>query len=927
MQTNSSRIIFFCTILTFGIIPESQAVTFDSDGIPVTQMKLPDGSNMRFVMDVDLNGYPDSADPYYTYKGFAVGLNGNYYLRQMGDVNGDGSADIVAFGKRGVYVSLYDLDENKFKQPQLWLRAFGDLEGGWDVTKHLRLLADVDGDGKADIVGFYDDGVYVALADPYTDKFREPEKWSEEFGHNESWVLDKHRRMMADVNGDGCADIVGFDSSGVQVAIAQPDGSFSDSDNWTTEFGDSHDPGVNIIKHPCFVADVNADGQADIIFFGDDDVRVGISNGETFNVSKWSNQFGYNDGWDNTKPRIMADVNGDGRADIVGFDHANTKVAYAKKSGKKKGGKFNNSKLLNRHFGNMDTADENAAAAGRKWISPSNIRVLADANGDGKADIVGFGNNGIVVKLSNVTPPRATEWISDFSFANGYRTVKHPRLLAYLNDDNKIDVIGFKDEYVEGAMSSPGDSEFKTATELSSQFGYAEVAGKWQPDNKVYGDQALPLTLIVINDMHFSRNINNLRKMFPEIMDNVTNTSKYGSWNGEWPQASNNWVSGSDAASDGIATYQYQNRYFSRPFGIIMNGDLAETNGNNYEEFKKAFHYNYDNPGSGIDQEYFIFPGIGNHDLYRAAMHKITGCTNNYYAYKGINYLIDAFEDKRWNYDPTRLVLKKPLQYEYENTAIIGADLYKGSFMYSFDIGPFHLVQLHDCLGSNDNVTFTEPCSTPPKTPKKVEINRCYDDLENDLAEYAKDGKKVIINMHTPPGSTAKDPKRITRTDELTGTFFNDTPADGDIYNVNVIGIFSGHQVNCAYSAVSGSVDPADYEDMADPGLRSYDNEGRKCLKGLYKENVYDNDWTVKHEYPSGTVYDIPSYYSHNLKFKWNLPGRLPATFLLVELNEEYMTVGVVEYEIDSNGSTELSNMKWYDETSPKFLSTPFHEH
>lgn len=41
---------------------------------------------------------------------------------------------------------------------------FGYYAGGWRTDKHPRLLADTTGDGKADIVGFDNDGVWVARA-------------------------------------------------------------------------------------------------------------------------------------------------------------------------------------------------------------------------------------------------------------------------------------------------------------------------------------------------------------------------------------------------------------------------------------------------------------------------------------------------------------------------------------------------------------------------------------------------------------------------------------------------------------------------------------------------------------------------------------------------------------------------------------------
>jgi hypothetical protein len=46
--------------------------------------------------------------------------------------------------------------------PQLLVRNYGYNAGGWRVDQHPRFLADTTGDGRADIVGFGDAGVYVS---------------------------------------------------------------------------------------------------------------------------------------------------------------------------------------------------------------------------------------------------------------------------------------------------------------------------------------------------------------------------------------------------------------------------------------------------------------------------------------------------------------------------------------------------------------------------------------------------------------------------------------------------------------------------------------------------------------------------------------------------------------------------------------------
>jgi hypothetical protein len=52
-----------------------------------------------------------------------------------------------------------------FGPPQFVLSAFGPGAGGWmSQNRNPRLLADINNDGNADIVGFGADGVYVSLA-------------------------------------------------------------------------------------------------------------------------------------------------------------------------------------------------------------------------------------------------------------------------------------------------------------------------------------------------------------------------------------------------------------------------------------------------------------------------------------------------------------------------------------------------------------------------------------------------------------------------------------------------------------------------------------------------------------------------------------------------------------------------------------------
>ena len=83
-------------------------------------------------------------------------------------MNGDGRVDIVGFGADETYVALNKAD-GTFGQPSFEFASFGSSidAGGWtSQDRYPRLVADVTGDGKADIVGFGAADVYIAIAQP-----------------------------------------------------------------------------------------------------------------------------------------------------------------------------------------------------------------------------------------------------------------------------------------------------------------------------------------------------------------------------------------------------------------------------------------------------------------------------------------------------------------------------------------------------------------------------------------------------------------------------------------------------------------------------------------------------------------------------------------------------------------------------------------
>ena len=103
-------------------------------------------------------------------------------------MNGDGRADIVGFGEAGTYVALGQAD-GSFANARLAIAEFGRGAGGWvSEDTYPREVGDVNGDGRADIVGFGEAGTYVALGQA-DGSFANPRLAIAEFGRDAGgWV-------------------------------------------------------------------------------------------------------------------------------------------------------------------------------------------------------------------------------------------------------------------------------------------------------------------------------------------------------------------------------------------------------------------------------------------------------------------------------------------------------------------------------------------------------------------------------------------------------------------------------------------------------------------------------------------------------------------------------------------------------------------
>ena len=290
--------------------------------------------------------------------------NGGIDLQSIaaGELNGDGKTDVAVVNDQGVSV-FFNGGSGTLLQPV----SFSTGTGPASVA-----IGDLNGDGKADL----------AVAN------RGVSNGTEMVGGDVAVLLNMGGGTfvaanypagvspvavaMADLNGDGKADLAVASGTGVSVLINNGNGTFGAPVNYGS--------GTNPFS--VAAADLNGDGKIDLAVAsnaGGASVLLNIGNG-TFAAAVNNSYPGPNNG---SGPVVIGDLNGDGRPDLAAVTHSDSCNAVTV--------------LLNQGSGVFGAPS---------YVSLDNpyAVTLGDLNGDGQLDLAVPNGDGVAVLLNTITP-------------------------------------------------------------------------------------------------------------------------------------------------------------------------------------------------------------------------------------------------------------------------------------------------------------------------------------------------------------------------------------------------------------------------------------------------------------------------------------------------------------------------------------------
>lgn len=439
---------------------------------------------------------------------------------RLRDLNNDGNEDIIALDSGGIaYVSINNGDGTFQASKSVYLGGSGNFE-----------LGDMTGDGEIDLV-YRDNSTSISYVKIFAGNgdgsFSRPYT-ARQIGSSSMGTYTDNIEIV-DLNGDGALDIIGSDranatlnilfgnakhpAQGTPLLYAPGDGTYNATKSYSmgvtnsTELRavDLNEDGIldlvdaygyislgnangtfkssynalNIHGYEPEFADLNGDGHLDVAFGNiGNGVSVAFGNGDgTFSVPTTIISSG------ETRAVQLADLNGDGKIDLISTDQYTQKAYVALGNGDGtfkaantynagvsydlKVGDFNNDGILDLAtgslagntavsvvLGNGDGTFKNVT--GWSATASAEFMALGDVNGDGKLDVVGGshidGDIGVWIGQGDGTGSAASIFSAGFPV--------YSINLSDVNQDGKLDIVAGTNSGIM-VLEGNGDGTFK----------------------------------------------------------------------------------------------------------------------------------------------------------------------------------------------------------------------------------------------------------------------------------------------------------------------------------------------------------------------------------------------------------------------------------------------------------------------------------
>jgi hypothetical protein len=285
-------------------------------------------------------------------------------------------------------------------------------------------------------------------------------------GNTGSAIYTGSTALVGDMNGDGRDDVLQWNAAAASIPVC-----FSVDHGWSCENLPAHyvgglgagNAGSGVYAGAtAFVADANGDGKADVIQYspGARGIPVCFATDDGWSCENLAASYAGGAGAGNGGSGVfgspndgttafVADVNGDGRADLVQYNPAwsTIPVCFATAHG------WSCENLAADYIGG------NKAGNAGSGVYPGAVALLADVNGDGKADLVQYDAAGTALPVCFSTghgwscESLAATYVGGLGAGNGGSGV-YPGatvVLADVNGDGHADLV----QYVAGAAGIP----------------------------------------------------------------------------------------------------------------------------------------------------------------------------------------------------------------------------------------------------------------------------------------------------------------------------------------------------------------------------------------------------------------------------------------------------------------------------------------